>query len=268
MLTLLDGGMGTRLQEKGLGPSESPEDWSITHPEIVRAIHRDYAKAGSNIVYTNTFGANRLKYHGAFALSDVIRASVELAKSSGAKVALDLGPTGKLLKPIGDLEFESAVEAFAETVRIGVEAGADLVAIETMSDLYELKAAVVATKENSTLPVYATVALQADGKLLTGGSVEAFAVLMESLDVTAYGFNCGLSPELMLPFVRRLKELSTKPIIVKPNAGIPRVEGGKTVFDMKPAEFASCVKKLVEAGASVIGGCCGMTDEFIRELAK
>ncbi len=266
MLTILDGGIGTLLQAKGMRAGETPEDWLISHPEIVRAIHREYALAGAQVVYTNTFGANPLKYHGIFTLPEIVRAGVELAKESGAKVALDVGPTGKLLKPIGDLEFEGAVDAFSETIRLGVEAGVDLIAIETMSDLYELKAAIVAAKENSTLPIYATVALQADGKLLTGGSVAAFAVLMESLAVDAYGFNCGLSPKLMLPFVKELKRLSTKPVIVKPNAGMPKAVGGETVFDIGPKEFAFHIKSLIEAGASIVGGCCGTTPEHIREI--
>ena len=267
-LEFLDGGMGTQLQAKGLRPGEIPEDWNIERPDDIAAVHRAYVEAGSQIVYANTFGANRLKYHGRYALGEVIARAVTLARGSGAKVALDVGPTGKLLKPAGDLAFEDAVRAFAEQVKAGAAAGADLVVIETMSDLYELKAAVLAAKENCSLPVYATVALGTDGKLLTGGSVECVAALLESLGVDAYGFNCGLGPDAMLPYVERLAKVSTKPIIVKPNAGLPKVVDGKTVFLVGPEEFAGHVAKLVAAGASIVGGCCGTTPAHIRSLAS
>ena len=296
MMTYLDGGMGTELQAKGLRPGEIPEDWNIERPDAIAAVHRAYVEAGSQIVYANTFGANRLKYHGKYALADVIRAAVANARNCrgedasgtgaaaagrrgedasgtgvaarGFKVALDVGPTGKLLKPAGDLAFEAAYEAFAEQIRLGAEAGADLVVVETMSDLYELKAAVLAAKESCSLPVYATVALGADGKLLTGGSVECVATLLESLGVDAYGFNCGLGPDEMLPYVERLAKVSTKPIIAKPNAGLPKVVDGKTVFLVGPEEFAGHVAKLVAAGASIVGGCCGTTPAHLKGLAS
>ena len=291
MMTFLDGGMGTELQAKGLRPGEIPEDWNVERPDAIASVHRAYVEAGSQIVYANTFGANRLKYHGRYALADVIRAAVANARNCrgedasgtgvaalgapeteacetgrGFKVALDVGPTGKLLKPAGDLAFEAAYEAFAEQIRLGAEAGADLVVVETMSDLYELKAAVLAAKENCSLPVYATVALGTDGKLLTGGSVECVATLLESLGVDAYGFNCGLGPDEMLPYVERLAKVSTKPIIAKPNAGLPKVVDGKTVFLVGPEEFAGHVAKLVAAGASIVGGCCGTTPAHVKRL--
>ena len=295
MMTFLDGGMGTELQTKGLRPGEIPEDWNIERADAVASVHRAYVEAGAQIVYANTFGANRLKYHGKHALEEVIRAAVanarncrvEDASGTGAaaagrrgedapgtesgrsfKVALDVGPTGKLLKPAGDLAFEAAYETFAEQIRLGAEAGADLVVVETMSDLYELKAAVLAAKKNCGLPVYATVALGSDGKLLTGGSVECVAALLESLGVDAYGFNCGLGSDEMLPYVERLAKVSTKPIIVKPNAGLPKVVDGKTVFLVGPEEFAGHVAKLVQAGASIVGGCCGTTPAHLKSLAS
>jgi len=262
----LDGGMGTQLQAKGLKPGEIPEDWNVDRPDDVAAVHRAYVEAGAQIVYSNTFGASRLKYHGSHDLAEVIRAGVEVAHRSGAKVALDVGPTGCLLKPAGNLSFEDAYSAFAEQIRIGAEAGADLVAIETMSDLYELKAAVLAAKDSCTLPIYATVALCTDGKLLTGGSVECVAELLESLGVAAYGLNCGLGPEQMLPFIERLAKIATKPIIAKPNAGLPKVMEGHTVFTVTPEAFAEHVARLAGAGASIIGGCCGTTPSHIARL--
>lgn len=253
------------IQAAGLPVGKDPCDWNVENPAAVTAVHRAYVAAGSEIVLTNTFGANRLKYHGAHDLAQLIPAAIANARAAGAaKVALDLGPTGKLLKPAGDLDFEAAYDAFAETVRLGREA--DLLFIETMGDVYEVKAAVLAAKENSALPVYVTVALGENGQLLTGGSVECVATLLESLDVAAYGFNCGLGPDRMLPFVERLAKVSTKPVIVKPNAGMPKLVDGKTVFPETPDEFAAHVAALVRAGASVVGGCCGTTPAHIAAV--
>ena len=256
------------VQAAGLPPGKDPTDWNVENPSAVAGVHRAYAEAGADIVLANTFGANRLKYHGAYSLDELISSAISLAKSSGARVALDIGPTGRLLKPAGDLDFGAAYDAFAEMVRLGVAAGADLVFVETMGDTRELKAAVLAAKLNSSLPVYASVALDESGKLLTGASVECVATLLESLGVDAYGFNCGLGPDKMLPFVERLAKVSTKPIIVKANAGMPKIVDGKTVFTVGPDEFASYAAKLVEAGASIVGGCCGTTPAHIKELAS
>ena len=256
------------VQAAGLPPGKDPTDWNVENPEAVAGVHRAYAEAGADIVLANTFGANRLKYHGAYSLDELISSAISLAKSSGARVALDIGPTGRLLKPAGDLDFDVAYDAFAEMVRLGVAAGADLVFIETMGDTRELKAAVLAAKLNSDLPVYASVALDESGKLLTGASVECVATLLESLGVDAYGFNCGLGPDKMLPFVERLAKVSTKPIIVKANAGMPKIVDGKTVFTVGPDEFASYAAKLVEAGASIVGGCCGTTPAHIASVRE
>ena len=256
------------VQAAGLPPGKDPTDWNVENPEAVAGVHRAYAEAGADIVLANTFGANRLKYHGAYSLDELISSAISLAKSSGARVALDIGPTGRLLKPAGDLDFDVAYDAFAEMVRLGVAAGADLVFIETMGDTRELKASVLAAKLNSSLPVYASVALDESGKLLTGASVECVATLLESLGVDAYGFNCGLGPDKMLPFVERLAKVSTKPIIVKANAGMPKIVDGKTVFTVGPDEFASYAAKLVEAGASIVGGCCGTTPAHIKAVAS
>ncbi|MBR1588600.1 MAG: homocysteine S-methyltransferase family protein [Kiritimatiellae bacterium] len=273
-LLFLDGAMGTQLQAKGLMPGEIPELWNLTRPGDVRAVHEAYYAAGSDIVYANTFGANPAKYHGDAPLGDVIAAGITVAReasrargtarSRGTRdptklVALDVGPTGRLLKPAGDFEFDAAYDAFAEQVAAGAKAGADLVAIETMSDTYELKAAVLAARENCNLPILATVALGDDGKLLTGGDVECVAALLEGLRVDVLGFNCGLGPDKMLPLLRRLRAATRLPIAVKPNAGMPKVVDGRTVFSVGPEEFAEDVARLVEAGASVVGGCCGTT---------
>ena len=253
----LDGGMGTQLQARGLQPGEVPELWNLSRPDDIRAVHSAYVAAGADIVYANTFGANAAKYHGDAPLADVVAAGIAIAKSVDGPplVALDVGPTGRLLKPAGDFEFDAAYDAFAEQVALGAKAGADLVVVETMGDTYELKAAVLAAKENCDLPILATVALGENGKLLTGGDVEAVAALLDGLRVDAFGLNCGLGPDLMRPYVERLARVTSRPIIVKPNAGLPKVVDGQTVFTVGPEEFARDVVSLVEAGASIVGGC-------------
>ena len=264
----LDGGMGTQLQARGLQPGEVPELWNLSRPDDIRAVHSAYVAAGADIVYANTFGANAAKYHGDAPLADVIAAGVAIAKSVDGSplVALDVGPTGRLLKPAGDFEFDAAYDAFAEQVALGAKAGADLVVVETMGDTYELKAAVLAAKENCDLPILATVALGENGKLLTGGDVEAVAALLDGLRVDAFGLNCGLGPDLMRPYVERLARATSRPIIVKPNAGLPKVVDGQTVFTVGPEEFARDVVSLVEAGASIVGGCCGTTPAHIAAV--
>ena len=266
-LTFLDGGFGTMVQAAGLPAGKDPCEWNIENPAAITSVHLAYVEAGSEIVLTNTFGVNRLKYHGRYALKDLVEAAVANARAAHPKkVALDLGPTGKLLKPAGDLDFDAAYDAFAETVRLGAAAGVDLVFAETLGDVREVKAAVLAAKENANLPIFVTVALGENGKLLTGGSVECVATLLESLDVAAYGFNCGLGPDRMLTFVERLAKVSTKPIIVKPNAGMPKLVAGQTVFPETPEEFAAHVAALVSAGASIVGGCCGTTPAHIKAV--
>ncbi len=266
-----DGGTGTILQAKGLKAGELPENWNLEHPEEIIALHKAYLEAGSDIINTNTFGANRLKFPDN--LEEIIEAAVrntkEARKLSGrddAYIALDVGPTGKLLQPMGDLPFEKAVELFGETVRIGSKAGADLVLIETMSDSYEAKAAVLGAKENCALPVCLTLIFDEKGKLLTGGTVDSVVAMLEGLRVDALGVNCGLGPEQMLPIVKRMTEISSLPIIVNPNAGLPRSENGKTVFDIGPDEFATLMGKIADMGVHVLGGCCGTTPEHIRRL--
>ncbi|HWR21916.1 MAG TPA: homocysteine S-methyltransferase family protein, partial [Feifaniaceae bacterium] len=276
-LLFFDGAMGTMLQSAGLQPGEAPDVWSVTHPEQIREIHARYLAAGCDIILTNTFGnyANKLAGTG-YTPEEVARAAVERAKEAvaacpGARkkfVALDVGPTGKLLKPLGDLGFEDAVDLFARSIRAGAGAGADLVLIETMSDTYELKAAVLAAKESCHLPVFATVALDKNGKLLTGGDIHSVVALLEGLRVDALGLNCGLGPEQMLPFLEELTKISSLPIILNPNAGLPREENGATVFDVGPEEFAELMARAAECGAQVLGGCCGTTPAHIKALVS
>ena len=271
---MLDGGMGTQLQARGLRPGESPELWNLTRPADVQAVHAAYYAAGCDIVLSNTFGANPAKYHGDAPLGDVVAAAVRNARAAadaagGTRyVALDVGPTGRLLKPAGDYAFDDAYAAFAEQVRLGAAAGADLVAIETMGDTYELKAAVLAAKENCSLPVIATVAPGADGKLLTGAPPEVVGELLAGLRVDALGFNCGLGPDLYLPLLERLAAVTDLPLVVKPNAGLPKVVDGETVFLVGPEAFAKDVAGLVRAGAGIVGGCCGTTPAHLAAVRK
>ena len=255
-----DGGAGTILQARGLAAGELPETWNLTHPEEIIALNRGYFEAGSDIVNTNTFGANALKYPDN--LREIVEAAVAHAKTAraqagreGAYIALDIGPTGRLLQPMGDLPFERAVELFGETIRIGAAAGADLVLIETMSDSYEAKAAVLAAKENCDLPVICTMIFDEKGKLLTGGTVDSTVAMLEGLRVDALGVNCGLGPEQMKPIVKRLTEVCSIPIVVNPNAGLPRSENGKTVFDIDADEFASLMTEIAGMGVQALGGC-------------
>ena len=272
-ILILDGGMGTLLQEAGLKPGEYPEAWNLTHPEIIRGIHRAYYGAGSHVVSTNTFGANRLKF-SAEELDEIVCRAVEHAKAARENVggerfvALDIGPTGKLLKPYGDLEFEDAVEIFAETVRLGVKYGVDLILIETMNDSYETKAALLAAKENSDLPVFVSNAYGADGKLMTGASPEAMVAMLEGMGADAIGANCSLGPRQLRPVVEKLLATASVPVLLKPNAGLPTTRDGETVFDVTVEEFAAEVKETVDAGVRIVGGCCGTTPRYIASLAE
>ena len=274
-LLFLDGGMGTLLQAEGLAPGELPETWNIEHPEKVEAIHRRYYEAGSDVVLANTFGANVCKFHDdRYTVEEVIRAGIANAKRAGEQigketyVALDMGPTGKLLKPMGDLDFDDAYEAFAEAVRYGEKYGADLIHIETMSDTYEVKAAILAAKENSSLPVFVTMIFDERVKLLTGGDVPSVVAMLEGLRVDALGLNCGLGPKQMLPILNDLRRYTSLPIIVKPNAGLPKQKNGETYYDVEPDEFARIMQEVVKEGACVIGGCCGTTPEHIKKLVE
>lgn len=271
----LDGGMGTLLQERGLLPGEYPERWNLTHADIITKIHRDYYNAGSNIVCANTFGANLLKFSPE-ELNEIIGAAIKNARQAAAEcdsagekwVALDIGPSGRMLKPYGDFDFEDAVTLFAETVKLGVKHGADLIYIETMNDSYETKAALLAAKENSTLPVFVTNAYGEDGKLMTGATPAAMVALLEGMGADAIGANCSLGPKALRGVVEEYLEYASVPVILKPNAGLPKAIDGKTVYDVLPEEFATDVTALIRQGVRVAGGCCGTTPEYISALCE
>jgi len=279
-LLYLDGGTGTSLQAMGLQPGELPETWNITRPQEIIALHRAYYEAGSHIVCTNTFGANRLKFdgkEGRFAVQQVVAAAVSCAKQAAQQaqggqdrrfVALDIGPLGKLLAPLGDVPFETAVELFAEVVRAGADAGADLVLVETMNDCYETKAAVLAVKENCTLPLFVSNVYDEGGKLMSGANPEAMVAMLEGLGADVIGINCSLGPDRMLELLPRFVAAASVPILVKPNAGLPRAENGKTVYDVDADQFADTMREIALQGGAVVGGCCGTTPAYIKTLVQ
>ncbi len=274
---IFDGGMGTLLQNEGLAPGELPELWNITHPDVIQNIHSEYFAAGANVATANTFGANILKFTHA-ELDEIVRTALENAreaaratKTDGVKyVALDVGPLGRMLSPLGDLDFEDAVSAFAETVRLGVKYGADFILIETMNDTYETKAALLAAKENSTLPVFVTNAYSEDGHLMTGADPSAVTALLESMGADVIGVNCSLGPKQLSPIVDEYLTCASVPVMVQPNAGLPHIcaDCGETVYDVSAEEFADAVFDMAQRGARVIGGCCGTTPEHIRAVCE
>ena len=271
----LDGGMGTLLQARGLAAGEMPERWNLSHAEEIVAIHKAYFDAGSNVVNANTFGTNCLKF-GADELDAIIAAAIANARraaeeSDGAQpkwVALDIGPTGRMLAPYGDLDFEDAVSVFAETVRLGVRHGADLILIETMSDSYETRAALLAAKENSNLPVFVSCAFGEDGKLMTGANPAAMVAMLEGMGADAIGINCSYGPRKLMGVIKEYLKYASVPVIFKPNAGLPTVKEGRTVYDLSPEEFAADMADAVSLGARAVGGCCGTTPDYIRTLVE
>ena len=274
-LIVLDGGMGTLLQAQGLQAGELPERWNVSKADVIQDIHKAYFDAGSNVVSTNTFGANTLKYSPQ-ELEEIVKCAVANAKlakeqSVGTQpkwVALDIGPTGKMLAPYGDLDFEQAVSIFAQTVRLGVKYGVDLILIETMSDSYETKAAVLAAKENSDLPIFVSNAYGEDGILMTGANPQSMIALLEGLGVDAIGVNCSFGPKKLAPVVEQYLQYSSLPVLVKPNAGLPKVVCGETVYDVDAIEFSADVSELVGKGVRICGGCCGTTPKHIDALVK
>lgn len=274
-IVYLDGGMGTLLQKSGLQPGELPERWNISHPEVIKEIHKNYYDSGSNIVNTNTFGANSLKF-GADELSEIIYHAVknadEARKASSGKqekfIALDVGPTGKLLKPLGDLDFEDAVKAFAEVISLGVKYGVDLITIETMNDSYETKAAVLAAKENSDLPIIVTNAYGGNGRLMTGADPAVMAAMLEGMGVDAIGANCSLGPKQLMGVMDELLKYCSVPVAFKPNAGLPKSDGKVTYYDVDAEEFAQDIKLAVANGVRIVGGCCGTTPEYIKKVCE
>ncbi|MGN8809017.1 homocysteine S-methyltransferase family protein [Absicoccus porci] len=265
-----DGATGTMLQDMGLASGELPEIWNLTHPDEVQSYMEAYLKAGSTIINTNTFGLNRIKFGKD--TQRIAKKAVEIAKAArdainpDAFVALDIGPTGKLLAPMGDLAFEEAVSIFGEVIQAGAQAGADLVLIETMNDSYESKAAVLAAKENCDLPVCITNTYDESGTLMTGATVESMVAMLEGLGVDALGVNCGVGPIQMKGVIQRLIDASSLPIIVNPNAGLPSQIHGRTVYDLKAEMFASTMAEIADMGVQVMGGCCGTTPEYIERM--
>ena len=265
------GGMGTQLQARGLQPGQKPELAALEMPEVLTAIHTDYANAGADILLANTFGANAKKLTGCgHTVEEVVSASIACARkaadTTGACVALDIGPLGELLVPAGTLAFEDAYNEFAQVIRAGAAAGADLVFLETMTDLYELKAALLAVKENSSLPVLASMSFEAGGRTFTGCTVESFAATARGLGADAVGINCSLGPKEIFPMAKRLTEAlpGSFPVFVKPNAGLPRADGSG--YDITPQLYAMQMKPYRELGLFAAGGCCGTTPEFIQLL--
>ncbi len=266
---VLDGAMGTQLQSMGLPVGVQPEEWNLTRPQTVREVHKSYLDAGADVILTNTFGANPFKFGNR--TGEIVRAAVSNARQAvygrtDKYVALDLGPTGKLLKPLGELDFEEAVEAYKQVVRAA--RGVDLVFIETMNDIYEAKAAILAVKESCNLPVFASCVFGEDGKTMTGASPEAMVALFEGLGVSALGVNCSLAPAQMSGVVERILKCSSTPVIVKPNAGLPQIEDGKTVYSLSARDYCSDLVHLVRLGARCVGGCCGTTPEYISALSS
>ncbi len=273
----LDGGTGSLLMDLGLAPGELPETWNILHPDRIRQCETAYLLAGSNVIYTNTFGANSLKFpeDGPFPLSRLVKEGIAIAREAvkeaeqkGAPgphyIALDIGPTGKLLKPLGDLPFEEAVRLFSQVVTAAEGEGADCIVIETMNDSYEAKAALLAAKENSSLPVFITTVYDEGGKLLTGADPLAMIALAEGLGADAVGMNCSLGPEEMKKILPAFSAASI-PVIVKPNAGLPVNRNGKTCYEVGPEEFARIMKDMAPC-CQILGGCCGTTPEHIRQM--
>lgn len=278
-ILFFDGGMGTLLQERGLQTGEVPETWNILHPETIRQIHKEYLSAGCNVVTANTFGVNTFKCKNIkYTVDELVNAGMKLAREAIEEVcgeydhpmyaALDIGSIGKLLKPLGEISFDEAYDTFREIVIAGDKAGADLILIETVSDSYEIKAAVLAAKENSNLPVVVTMIFDENGKLLTGGDVASVTAMLEGLGVDAIGFNCGLGPEQMKKLLPQLTACCSLPIVINPNAGLPVVVNGQTVYNVEPDEFAQSVRTLVEMGACAVGGCCGTTPAHIRRVVE
>lgn len=265
-----DGGMGTMLQKNGLKAGELPEMWNLEHPDIIEDIHRKYLQAGANIITTNTFGVNGLKYSN---YDELICAAISCARNAidgynEAFIAFNIGPIGRFLEPIGDLSFDDAVEVFSKNIRIAATCDVDLILIETMTDSYETKAAIIAAKENCDLPIFVTNVFDESGKMLMGGTPESMVAMLEGLGVAALGVNCSLGPDKMLNVVEKLHKCSSLPIIANPNAGLPDFIDKNTVYSMDSDSFSDCCVKLALAGANILGGCCGTEPEYIRKVVE
>lgn len=275
MIHIFDGAMGTMLQAGGLKPGACPELMNIEHPDVVKSIHEAYIKAGSTIIETNTFGASTIKlehYGLADRMTELNTAAVKIAKSAAgerAKVAGSMGPTGRFIQPLGDLDFEAAYQVFYEQSQALAAAGVDYFIIETCIDIQEMRAALLAAKEAAPkIPVICQLSYSEDGRTVTGTDPQSAAVILAAMGADIIGVNCSLGPEQLVPIVKTLAENCQVPISVQPNAGMPYLDNGETKFPMGAVEFGTWGRKLVEAGASFLGGCCGTTPEHIKELAK
>ena len=268
-LTFFDGAMGTMIQAAGLKGGELPEMYNITHPEVIESIHRAYIEAGADVITTNTFGANSLKLNPLGITPDtMISAAVGIARKAAGErlVALDIGPLGQLMAPMGTLTFQAAYDLFASQIKAGQNAGADLILIETMSDLYEAKAAVLAAKENSNLPVACTLTFQQNGRTLMGNDPLTVITVLEGLGVDVLGVNCSLGPKDLLPIVEKFTSYSHVPVLVQANAGLPTLVNGQSEYELDPETFADSVEKMVLMGVKMVGGCCGTNPSFIKAL--
>ncbi len=275
-LVFLDGGTGTMLQARGLKPGERTEVWNIERPEELVALHKSYIEAGADILNTNTFGINKFYYNKntTYTLADLVKAAVANARKAIEEadagrdvfVSLDLGPTGEFLEPFGDLTFEEACDNYRQLVQAGQEAGVDSISIETMFSCEEAKAALKACRDCCSLPVLVSFSFSENGRLLSGETVEQAAAAAGEYGAVAVGFNCGFGPEQMKPLASQMLKCTSLPVIVKPNAGLPDTSSGEARYTMKPEEFAGIMEEIVQMGVKVIGGCCGTTPEFIRQL--
>ena len=269
-----DGAMGTSLQRAGLQIGEVPELFNFTHPQIVKEIHRGYLSAGSEFITTNTFGANRYNMHSiSHSVEEVIAQAIQIAKEAkegfqNAYIALDIGSTGKIIEPVGDITFEEIYEVFKEEALAGEKYGCDVILLETFTDLNELRAAVLAVKENTNLPVFATMTFEANMRTYFGVSLETMVEALESLGVDALGMNCSLGPKELKPLVKKLMEIATIPVMVQPNAGLPTIIDGKATYNISADEFAQYTSEFAELGVAILGGCCGTDDQYIRKMIE
>ena len=268
---ILDGAMGTMLQKSGLKPGEYPETFCITHEDIIEGIHRQYVESGSGIIYTNTFGANRKKLaNSGYSCAEIIEKSVIIAKKAAegtkAKVALSIGPIGELLKPVGTLPFEEAYDIFKEMLIAGEKAGAEIVVFETMTDLYEVKAGVLAAKENTSLPIFVSMTFEKTGRTFLGCSVESMACTLEGLGIDAIGINCSLGPDEIFPLAERLVNYTELPVFIKANAGLPDPITGE--YNVSAEKFGSQMEKYAKIGIGIMGGCCGTSPDYIRQIIR
>lgn len=274
-ILIFDGAMGTMLQQKGLKIGENPEVFGLKNHDKLLEIHKAYLRSGSNVVTTNTFGANELKLDKlGYTVEEVVDNAVRVAKMSIEKVdkskqryiALDIGPIGEMLEPMGTLSFDRAYEIFKRQAIQGEKSGANLIIIETMMDLYEAKAAVLAVKENTNLPLFLTMTFDENGRSFTGCMPESMVATIEGLGVDAIGVNCSLGPKQLLPIVEKIAKLTSLPVIVQANAGLPDIIDGKAIYNVEENEFFEYVKKFINVGASIIGGCCGTNPKFIKKI--